>query len=215
MTAVFLDLDGTLMDSRPGIEAALRHAFRTTGPADVAETDLRWMIGPSFHESFGKLGIVDVPGTLAAYREVYTSGQMFDAIPYDGVFDALDSLSRDGHRLFLMTAKPHEYARRITAHFGLASYFEAEYGPESDGTRGHKADLLAHALGETGVQADCAVMVGDRVHDVEAGHANAMPVIAAAWGYGGPEEWDGVRAVADTPHGLPTLVADTLRGAAT
>ena len=32
MTAVFLDLDGTLVDSRPGIIAALAYAFRKPAP---------------------------------------------------------------------------------------------------------------------------------------------------------------------------------------
>ena len=64
MTAVFLDLDGTLMDSRPGIVASIAHAFRSTGNAHHAEDDLTWMIGPSFLESFAKLEIADPPGAV-------------------------------------------------------------------------------------------------------------------------------------------------------
>ena len=48
MTAVFLDLDGTLMDSRPGITGSLSHAFAMCGMDDHAAGDLTWMIGPPF-----------------------------------------------------------------------------------------------------------------------------------------------------------------------
>ena len=73
MTAVFLDLDGTLMDSKPGIEASLRHAFRTTGHDAFAEEDLTWMIGPPFHDSFARLGISEMEPVLDAYRVHYQS----------------------------------------------------------------------------------------------------------------------------------------------
>ena len=43
MTAVFLDLDGTLMESHIGILSSLRHAFRTIGRDDLAASDLTWI----------------------------------------------------------------------------------------------------------------------------------------------------------------------------
>ena len=76
----------------------------------------------------------------------------------------MDALLADGHRLYLATAKPHVAARKITAHFDLAPRFTAEFGPELDGTRNWKGDLLAFALAETGERAETSVMIGDREH---------------------------------------------------
>ena len=210
MSAVFLDLDGTLMDSQPGIESSLRHAFRATGHGQHAEGDLKWMLGPSFPDSFAKLGITDIEPVLNAYREVYMGGGMFDAAPYAGVMDMMPALAAAGHRLFLMTAKPHYYAVQITAHFGLARFFEAEYGPEADGTRGHKADLLAHALAETGIDPATSLMVGDRTHDIEAAEANNMASVAVRWGYGSAEEWAAADHVIDHPSEVAALAAANL-----
>jgi phosphoglycolate phosphatase-like HAD superfamily hydrolase len=42
-----------------------------------------------------------------------------------------------------------------------------------DCTRVHKADLLARALEQTGVDASCALMIGDRSHDVNGAKAAA------------------------------------------
>ena len=188
MTAVFLDLDGTLVDSRPGIVEALHFAFTDTGHGHLTDTDLTWLIGPPFHDSFPKLGIDDIDPVIDAYRVHYDREAMFRATVYDGVQKAMDALHGAGHRLYLATAKPHVSARKITAHFGLAGYFTYEFGPELDGTRNWKGDLLAHALEQTGEDPARSVTVGDRHHDMAAAAEVSMPSIAAAWGYGGSDE---------------------------
>ncbi len=208
MTAVFLDLDGTLMESHPGILSSLRHALESTGHRALAETDLAWMIGPSFDDSFRKMGLSDPEAVMAAYREHYLVGGMFDARVYDGVLAALDALRGSGGRLYLATAKPHVYARQITRHFGLAEYMEREFGPELDGTRNWKGDLLAHALAETGEDAAKAVMVGDREHDMAAAKEVGMKSVAVSWGYGNEEEWRDAGAVIDRPENLKSAIAE-------
>ncbi len=212
MTAVFLDLDGTLMDSKPGIESSLRHAFRSTGHDTFAEEDLTWMIGPPFQDSFTKLGIADINGVIEAYRVHYQSSGMFEAAVYDGVMDMIAHLGREGARLYLATAKPHAYARQITAHFGLAPSFVAEFGPELDGTRGWKGDLLAYALEITGEDVASAVMVGDRHHDIEAGKQVGMSTIAVTWGYGASEEWEGADEIVHAPSAVVGAIGRVRNG---
>lgn len=206
MTAVFLDLDGTLMDSRPGILRSLGHALRATGHERLAEDDLTWLIGPPFVESFAQMGIADPDPVIEAYRLHYKAEGMFEARVYPGVVEALETLRAAGRRLYLATAKPHDYARRITAHFGLAPLLEAEFGPELDGTRNWKGDLLAHALRETGESPTAAVMVGDRHHDMAAAAEVGMPAVAARWGYGEPPEWDGAAAEVARAADLPQAI---------
>jgi phosphoglycolate phosphatase len=207
VTAIFLDLDGTLVDSRPGILASLGHAFASIGRHDLVETDLTWMIGPPFVESFARIGLHDPDPALAAYRTHYKAEGMFDARVYDGIPDTLDSLRAAGYRLYLATAKPHDYARLITAHFGLAPKMVAEFGPELDGTNNWKGDLLRHALAVTGEDPARAVMVGDRHHDHAAAAEVGMASIAVTWGYGEAHEWETARGTIDHPGALPGAIA--------
>lgn len=203
MTAVFLDLDGTLMDSRPGILSALSLAFRDVGRADLADGDLTWMIGPSFAETFAKVGLSDPGAAIDAYRRHYDEGgAMFDAQVFHGIHDMLERLRKDGHRLYLATAKPIFVARKVTRHFGLAPSMIAEFGPELDGTRNFKGDLLEHALEVTGEKPDDAVMVGDRHHDIHAAAHVGMPSVAVKWGYGDHDEWADANHTIDEPDGL-------------
>jgi phosphoglycolate phosphatase len=202
MTAVFLDLDGTLMDSKPGILSSLRTAFLDVGLTDLANQDLTWMIGPPFIDSFIKLGLAEPQAAIDAYRRVYDNGGMFDARPYDGVHQMMEDLQKAGHRLYLATAKPHVAATKITAHFDLAPMFVAQFGPELDGTRNWKGDLLTYALQQTGEDVQQSVMVGDRHHDIAAAQSVGMKSVAVRWGYGSEKEWDGCDAIIERPDEL-------------
>lgn len=212
MSAVFLDLDGTLMDSRPGITGSLAHAFAMNGMDHHAKSDLTWMIGPPFVDSFARLGIADPEPVLAAYRVHYQATGMYDAEVYDGVIPALQTMRDAGHRLYLMTAKPHAYATKITAHFGLAPFMTAEYGPELDGTRNWKGDLLAYALEQTGETAEASVMVGDRHHDMGAAAEVGMASIAVRWGYGTTQDWTGAATFIDHASEMPVAATTLLAG---
>lgn len=208
MTAVFLDLDGTIMDSQAGIISSLKHAFHTIERPDLADTDLKWMIGPPFIDSFTKIGLSNPHDAIEAYRVHYQASGMFDAAVYPDIPEALDQLINDGFRLYLATAKPHLYARKITEHFGIAPRMTMEFGPETDGTRNWKGDLLAYALEKTGEDPARSVMVGDRHHDTAAAAEVGMPSIAVRWGYGHPEEWESAAQIIDTASELPQAVKD-------
>lgn len=206
MGAVFLDLDGTLTDPKPGITGAVIHALSELGLPTPHADALEWVIGPSLLDSFVKLGAPDPDQALALYRQNYTSGGMYDCTVYDGIPTALQALRDAGHDLFLMTAKPHAYARKITAHFQLNTYLKQEFGPELDGTRQDKADLLRYALDKLGGDAGQSVMIGDRSHDLNAARGNDMRFIGVDWGYGTPQELVAADRRCADPKDLPDAV---------
>ncbi|MDU8929482.1 HAD hydrolase-like protein [Alisedimentitalea sp. MJ-SS2] len=210
MAHVFLDLDGTLTDSRPGIIRSFLHALEVLGIEAPDPGELDWVIGPALVDSFARLGVEDVQVALRHYRARYTDVGLFENELYAGVEAALAALRDAGHLLYLATAKPHAYATRITEHFGLSRFMTHEFGPELDGTRNDKSELLAHALEVTGAEAGQSVMVGDRHHDMDAARSVGMTAVAVRWGYGRPEEWSGAAAICDLMSDLPDVVARVL-----
>jgi phosphoglycolate phosphatase len=71
----------------------------------------------------------------------------------------------------------------ILEKFGLAHYFEKICGATLDGSRSHKADVIAYLLGQVdGVEN--VVMVGDTAFDVIGAKAHGIPTIGVSWGYG-------------------------------
>jgi phosphoglycolate phosphatase len=212
MGTVFLDLDGTLTDPKPGITSSVAYALEKLGLPVPSSDDLLWVIGPPLLDSFGQLGAPDPARALALYRERYTDTGLFDNSVYKGIPEALSRLRDGGHRMCLATAKPHVYARRITAHFDLARWMDHEFGPELDGTRNDKADLLAHALELTGIDPSDSVMIGDRIHDFRAARSVGMTSIAVTWGYGTKDETALADFTCDQPEQLPDTVHRALGG---
>lgn len=199
MATIFLDLDGTLTDPKPGITRSVVHALESLGLEAPEADSLDWVIGPPLLQSFERLGAPDPQAALAAYRARYADVGLYENQVFDGIPELLAGLRAEGHVLHLATAKPHEYARRITAHFGLAGHLTHEFGPELDGTRNDKGELLRHALEITGARVGASVMIGDRHHDIDAARAVGMKAIGVLWGYGPRQELAGADHLVATP----------------
>ena len=112
---ILVDLDGTLIDPRPGLIGSVQHALAQLGHHVPPAEELLWLIGPPFRVSFPRLlGSPDrVEEAIGHYRESYVNGAMYDAIVYDGVAEALAAMRGAGHRLLVATSKPHRYGLRL------------------------------------------------------------------------------------------------------
>jgi phosphoglycolate phosphatase len=188
---VLFDLDGTLSDSAPGILAALRYAFAANGLEPLDAHTERTLLGPPFYESLPPLigGEEKLPAVIAAYRERYGQGGMFDTTVYDGVGEVVEYLHGCGVRLAVATSKPEAYAVPIVEHLGLAAYFETIGGDELDGSLGTKALVIGKVLRRLDlVPGPDVVMIGDREHDVIGAREHGLRCIGAAWGYAQPGE---------------------------
>ncbi len=197
---VLFDLDGTLTDPYCGISAGIIHVCVTLGRPVPSAMVLRSMIGPPFQETFTEvLGLApdDVAAAIDVYRSVYETGGLYDATVYDGIHVTLDSLRGAGHTLALATSKPTESATRVLEHFALRSSFDFVGGAARDGSRHHKADVIAHVLDWHRSQSrshDAVVMIGDRRYDIDGARAHGMRAIGAGWGYADEGELDAAGA---------------------
>jgi len=210
-SAVLFDLDGTLVDSRPGIVAALNATLRQLGEPEVPEAALVPRIGPPIHDTWSELlqrPVDEVEDVVVAYRERYATLMLDGTSVYPGVVRLLERLSADGHLMAVATSKAQPMAIALLEHLGLDGFFAAVRGPvppsteEKPATVGRALEALGLATG-TG-----AVLVGDRHHDVTGGHAHGLAVIGATWGYGSREELGaaGAEAIASEPAGVAPLL---------
>jgi phosphoglycolate phosphatase len=212
MSILFFDLDGTLTDSKPGITRCIQHALTSLGHAAPHADELGWCVGPPLKASFARLLDSDDPAllgrALALYRERFSAVGLFENALYPDVPDTLRIFQEAGYRQFIVTAKPHVYARRIAEHFGLMGPIEEVYGSELDGTRGDKGELIAHVLALHGFDPADVLMIGDREHDMLGAARCGVATIGAAWGYGGIAELErhGARHIASGMQALPALV---------
>ena len=208
---VLFDLDGTLVDSTPGIWASIRVAAAELGLPAPTEGQLRSMVGPPLQDGFaGAFGLTgdDVDRAVAAYRRHYAAGAVLDARLYPGISELLGGLRDGGARLAVATSKPEPFAVRVLEHTGLLTAFASVHGATFDGTVRHKDQVVGAALAAH-PDAQRPVLVGDRSHDVLGARAHGLPCIGAGWGPAPPGELvaAGAAAVAATPGDVPAALA--------
>lgn len=205
---VLLDLDGTLVDSAPGIVSTLAFTLEKLGkPVPALKDLLRW-VGPPLPESFRvRSGFTpeEIVIAIEIYRDRYLNVGAYDAKLFDGVADLLQGLTRAGTHIALATSKPLTPASIMLEHFTIAPFFDVVAAAADDESRGKKEQVIEDALRDLvakNLPVDNIIMVGDRIHDVEGAAVHDIDTIMVRWGYGGPEEWAQAHQVVDTPRQL-------------
>lgn len=207
-THCFFDLDGTLVDSAPSITSSVQYALQKCGIEPPPAQELLCFIGPSLMYSFSHFFHMSEEESRRAvdyYREIYSAGGMFKCEPYEGIKALLDALRANDITCVLATSKPHIYANQILKHWNLDEYFRFVSGPELDGTRDPKDEVIAYAMEHLHLNDPSKIlMIGDRSHDVLGAKKNKMDCAGVLWGFGTQEELlsAGAIAVYDTPKAL-------------
>jgi phosphoglycolate phosphatase len=212
---LLFDLDGTLTDSRDGIVRCYQHALAELGRAVPPASDLGAFVGPPLASCFRSLLQTDdcetIERAVASYRRRYEERGMFENSLYPGIADALAALAHEGHRLYVVTAKPASYATRILEHFTIDAFFQAVYGPEMGQRYFDKGMLVETALKTSAIPPEVAYMAGDRSDDVAAAKENGVHAIGVTWGYGGRDELiqSGADVLIQSPSDLVAYIRST------
>ncbi len=213
LEAVCFDLDGTLVDSRAGIEDALRAAVTEVLPGRVL-SGLDDIIGPPLEAILRQL-LPDVPeahaAVAAAFQRRYDSNGWRSAKPYPGIPEALDALMTAGIRLDVVTNKRTVPTRLILATPGLARRFTLAVSPDAAEPSHHtKAEALRALLEIAGLRPGRVVYVGDSEDDRHAARVAGCRFVAVEWGYGRAAATMQVSdlGLARSPSELPGLLAD-------
>jgi phosphoglycolate phosphatase len=189
---LLFDLDGTLVDSFPGISRSINETLTTIGRDPVPVDELRQFVGKRLAVIFSALlGAGDemlVDRAVEIYRPLFDEVGILDSRVFPGVPEALTTLRNAGHSLQVVTVRSLGSARLVVRHFGLDRYFDAVHGPDRTQRSGDKADLVRAALEHAGADPRDTIMIGDRADDVRAARAHGVHAVAVRWGYGADDE---------------------------
>jgi phosphoglycolate phosphatase len=211
---VLFDLDGTLVDSAPGIWSSVRAAAGELGLPQPTPAQLTAMIGPPLQDGFATaLGLPPelVPLAVDAYRAHYAAGALLDVTVYPGIPELLDELRARDAVLAVATSKPEVFAVRVLEATGLLTRFASVHGATLDGSVRHKDEVVAAALAAHPAGTD-PVLVGDRAQDVRGAGVHGLPCIGAGWGPAPDGELAaaGAAVVAAAPADVLTALAGTI-----
>jgi pyrophosphatase PpaX len=183
LPAILFDMDGTLLDS---IELILQSAEFAFEGRERKPSRAEWqaLIGTPLDVMLRNWASdeEDLLALRARYREFQLANHHRLVRIYDGVPEVLAELHARGHPMAIVSSKLDRGIRMSMDYFDLTKYFDVIVGIES--TKHHKPhpEPVLFALNKLGVKPTEAVFVGDSPHDVEAGNAAGVPVIACTWG---------------------------------
>ena len=199
-TYILFDMDGTLIDSAPGILSAVRYAQKALSLPTLPEEKLLGFLGPPLKTAFMDIyGLQEAKAEAAtkAFRVYYGETGLFQCKLYDGVRQLLGDLQTAGKKLYIATSKPTVYARQIAEKQGIAAFFTDIVGSNLDNTRSRKAEIIRDIV--SGLPEDstkACVMIGDKAQDIVGAKANGMDAIGVRYGFGTEEELRAERPIA-------------------
>ncbi len=184
---VLLDLDGTLIDSSPGITNCVKYALEVLGKPIPTMEVLMKFIGPPLVDGFMEYIGLDRALAIKAvelYRERYRDIGVFECDLYDGAENLLKELGKAGKTIILATCKPKTFSDRILEHFGLMKYFKRTVGPELSGRLNYKHEVIEEIIKLENISDKSEmVMIGDRHHDIDGAKYHSIKTIGVTYGF--------------------------------
>lgn len=187
--AVVFDLDGTLIDSRGDIVAAMNHALLATKRRPQTATQIVRLVGNGARSLCAQAVLLpeDDPETdeLLQYFLTYYEAHPLDFTRWSpGALEALDDLAAmDDMQIGLCTNKPRGATEAVLAGLGIADRFRVVVaGGDTLERKPDPAPLLL-ASKQLNVDPHAVVMVGDGVQDIECARNAGAWAIAIESGF--------------------------------
>jgi len=212
-SSLILDLDGTLLDSRPAILKCYSRAVKSVFPGRVFDSasvslgpPLRRMFQISFPEATG----LEVDELLRAFRGHYDREGPVKTPAFSGAAKVLAHCQQRGIALYVATNKPLRVSKDILAHLNLDHFFRSIVASDSGQPPfASKAQMARHLLRADRLKPDETWYVGDSMEDAAAAAECGLPFVWAAYGYGrlGSADTKSVFRTLHTLAGLTELLA--------
>ncbi len=190
---IVFDLDGTLVESLPGIAEGVNRALAAMGRPQHPRAAVRRMIGQGAqHLCACALGYADVES--APQEELHTLHSLFRqeyphcwqgayTQPYPEVRIMLSRLAALGARLAVLSNKPHEVTLPMVQKLFPTTPFSPILGHSAEFPRKPSPAALQHIAREWGVDVSELLLVGDSLHDAHTAANAGCAVALVAWGY--------------------------------
>jgi phosphoglycolate phosphatase len=195
-TTILWDLDGTIIDSSPGVFESFNHTFRELGMPELSAPEMQPFMGPPLRTTFGQLLGMDHEETeeaLALYRDFYLKqGGALNCALYPGVIETIQKSKAAGITNSLATSKAQRGTKLVGEHFDFLKHFDVLGTAANDESRNSKTDVITYAFEELqkiGADLSRVILVGDRIHDIEGARHHNLEVVLVKWGFGNEQEW--------------------------
>ena len=192
ITALFFDLDGTLVDSVPDLAAAVNIMLQQLGLPACEEAQVRTWVGNGMDNLIRRALTNDMAGNAdpelfararPLYKAAYADHISVYSCLYPGAEAGLNALHAAGFPLACVTNKAAEFAVPLLDKLGIGPLFTAVVGGDCIPHPKPAPDALLLCAERLGVAVDQGLMIGDSVNDVGAARNAGCPVVCVPYGY--------------------------------
>ena len=210
ISAVFFDLDGTLLDTAPDMVNALNYVLQYEDKAILPYEQVRNTVSHGsaalINLGFGtQQDIIDFTRRQTRFLDYYAENICVDTVLFTGMEKVLITLEQAGIYWGIVTNKPEFLTKPLLEALNLSSRACSVISGDSLPQRKPSPEPLYAAANQCGVLAQECIYVGDAQRDIEAANNAKMFSLLASYGYIDDndklETWQ-AEAIINTPEAI-------------
>jgi phosphoglycolate phosphatase len=189
MKILVCDMDGTLVDSKSNITAAVNYVRREINGKDaISEEEVVAFLNGKTDDAarlFGAEGSLERERRLFReyYLEICTDNLSF----FDGMRETLEELKGMGVALAIATNASTIFAKKMMQGLDALHLFEKIVGADSVTRPKPSPDMVESIMAALGAGSSECRVIGDSIKDMRAAKAAGAEAIFAGWGYSDAE----------------------------
>ena len=212
MQPLIFDLDGTLVESLPGIAASLNRALSLHGLPQHSHTAVRGFIGDGAKMLVTRAlspgeAALHLDSVLKSFGEDYAVSWQDGTVPYEGIPGLLADLKSADIPLAVLSNKPHSFTVKIVEKLFPESTFTTILG-NREGLP-HKPDPTGalEIAATLSTSPENCILIGDSTMDLDTAKNAGMSSIAVTWGYHDRERLTDADAIAGSVAELGKILS--------
>jgi phosphoglycolate phosphatase len=211
---VIFDLDGTLVDSLPGIAASLNRSLSAHALPEHPRAAIRGFVGDGLRTLVQRAApagtdAAGIDSLIGVFKADYALTWADGTKAYPGIHGLLIELMKSGFQLAVLSNKTHAFTVEMARGLFPGIHFSEVLG-QRDGSphKPHPAGALQISL-TLGAAPENCVVIGDSTIDIETAANAGMKAIGVSWGYHNRARLlaAGAETIIDHPSELPALLA--------
>ncbi|WJY14726.1 phosphoglycolate phosphatase [Pectobacteriaceae bacterium CE90] len=185
------DLDGTLVNSAPGLAQAIDLALQEQSLPVAGETRVSTWIGNGadvlVERALRWAGVAPLPQQIRDTRMLFDKyyAQTIDSgsTLFPHVKETLAQLVARGFPMAVVTNKPTPFVAPLLDSLGIGDYFPLIIGGDDVVQKKPHPAPLYLVLGKLGLRVNELLFVGDSRNDIQASQAASCPCVGMTYGY--------------------------------
>jgi len=186
MKLFIFDFDGTLVDSKPIIEAGMAHTLDLLGfPMDLRDEWLKYVglpVEEGIRRTFPLNETLTLAKVLTTYRTFDHQGHEPKIRAFQGIPELIAELHEQARPMAIATSKRNRGLKPTMARLGWSDWFAPIVTPDEVQNGKPHPESLHQILEMTNRSAEDCVMIGDTPFDVDMATAAGVPSLAVGYG---------------------------------